>query len=678
MKIIRQRDFKDCGVCSLASIIEYYGGYVSLEKLRLDTKATNEGTTALNIIEASKKYGFDAMGIKVANLTSDKVSLPAIAHMQGKNGLNHYVVIYKITNDKVILMDPAKGKVVKSKDDFYEEWSHILLIFHPQRKITVFQKENTLIGIFLKIIMQEQKLFILIIISSIFLIVFTIIGSYYFQVMIDAINLNYPLIYLKIFVVVFGLLVILKLVFGYLRRYFENYLNKNIDCLLNSNFLNHIFNLPLEVITSRTSGEIITRVSELANIKNLFTEIFITCLLDFALMLTSLPLLYSISNKLFLALFLSLLLYLVVGIITSKIIYQKAYQNIELEAEFNNVLLENVQMLSSIKNLNVTDNRLSKLETSLSALLYDNFKLGKFWTNENFGKNAIYELGFFIINTWGFYLIFKGKLEITALVTFNTLLGLFLDPIKNCIDSLPKYNFVKATFSKINDFLFFNKETLGQKEKLSNNKIIIKNLSFSYDSLKSTFNHFNLFIKPGEFVSLKGRSGSGKSTLCKILDKYITNYKGEIIIGNRNIKDLSIATIRENITYVGQNEALISGSIKENILLDREIDSKRFTQICNICGIEQIVFKKALRYETSINNDSTNISGGEAQRIILARAILNDFEILILDEALSEVDYQTERKIIKNLKHYFPSKTIIYITHKNHDQLFDRVIDLGG
>lgn len=678
MKIIRQRDFKDCGVCSLASIIEYYGGYVSLEKLRLDTKATNEGTTALNIIEASKKYGFDAMGIKVANLTSDKVSLPAIAHMQGKNGLNHYVVIYKITNDKVILMDPAKGKVVKSKDDFYEEWSHILLIFHPQRKITVFQKENTLIGIFLKIIMQEQKLFILIIISSIFLIVFTIIGSYYFQVMIDAINLNYPLIYLKIFVVVFGLLVILKLVFGYLRRYFENYLNKNIDCLLNSNFLNHIFNLPLEVITSRTSGEIITRVSELANIKNLFTEIFITCLLDFALMLTSLPLLYSISNKLFLALFLSLLLYLVVGIITSKIIYQKAYQNIELEAEFNNILLENVQMLSSIKNLNVTDNRLSKLETSLSALLYDNFKLGKFWANENFGKNAIYELGFFIINTWGFYLIFKGKLEITALVTFNTLLGLFLDPIKNCIDSLPKYNFVKATFSKINDFLSLNKETLGQKEKLSNNKIIIKNLSFSYDSLKSTFNHFNLFIKPGEFVSLKGRSGSGKSTLCKILDKYITNYKGEIIIGNRNIKDLSIATIRENITYVGQNEALISGSIKENILLDREIDSKRFTQICNICGIEQIVFKKALRYETSINNDSTNISGGEAQRIILARAILNDFEILILDEALSEVDYQTERKIIKNLKHYFPSKTIIYITHKNHDQLFDRVIELGG
>src|SRR5690625_3119544 len=105
MKIVRQRDIKDCGVCSLASIIEYYGGYISLEKLRLDTKTTNEGTTALNIIEASKKYGFDAIGIKVSNLKDPKIFLPAIAHMVQKNGVNHYVVIYKITDKKVILMD---------------------------------------------------------------------------------------------------------------------------------------------------------------------------------------------------------------------------------------------------------------------------------------------------------------------------------------------------------------------------------------------------------------------------------------------------------------------------------------------------------------------------------------------------------------------------------------------
>ena len=185
MKIIRQRDFKDCGVCSLASIIEYYNGYVSLEKIRLDVKASNEGTSALNIIEASKKYGFDSIGIKVNSLEDSKIRLPAIAHINLKNGMQHYVVIYKITKNKVILMDPAKGKVVKTKQEFYQEWSKVLLIFYPKSKIITFKKENNLFNIFLDILFKEKKLFVTIIIMSIFMMIFTITSSYYFQIMIN-------------------------------------------------------------------------------------------------------------------------------------------------------------------------------------------------------------------------------------------------------------------------------------------------------------------------------------------------------------------------------------------------------------------------------------------------------------------------------------------------------------
>lgn len=678
IKIVRQRDIKDCGVCSLASIIEHYGGYVSIEKLRLDTKTSNEGTTALNIIEASKKYGFDAIGLKVANLKDKNITLPAIAHITKKNGLNHFVVIYKITDKKVILMDPAYGKVIKTKDDFYEEWNHVVLIFSPQRKIVVFKKNNTLLSIFMHIVIHEKTLFFLIIITSIFLLIFTITSSYYFQVMIDAINLNYYPTYLKLFAILFGVIIVLKIIFNYMRTYLENHLNKNIDCLLNSNFIEQIFNLPLEALTSRSNGEIITRINELANIKNLFVEIFVTCLLDFLLSIVAVPLLYSISSKLFFALFLCLLLYLLIGLITSKIIYKKAYTNIELEAEFNNTLLENINMINSIKNLNITKKRLKKIEASLVALLYDNFNLGKFINNETFLKNAINEIGFFVINTWGFYLIFQGKLGITELVTFNTLLGLFLEPLKNCIDSLPKYNFVKASFTKINDFLSLEKEKLGNETKLLNSSIVIKNLTYSYDKLNNIFKNFNLKINSGSFLFLKGKSGSGKSTLCQILDKYITDYQGEILIGNRNIKDLSIATIRKNLTFVSQNEALVSGSIKENILLDRKVSDYEFYEISHICLVDEIISKKTLRYETSISNESSNISGGEKQRIILARALLNNFEILILDEALSEVDYKTENRIIKNIKNKYKNKTIIYISHKNHDKLFDNIIVLGG
>lgn len=678
MKIIRQRDFKDCGVCSLASIIEHYNGYVSLEKIRLDVKASNEGTTALNIIEASKKYGFDGIGIKVNSLEDSKIKLPAIAHINLKNGLQHYVVIYKITKNKVILMDPAKGKVVKTKQEFYNEWSKVLLIFYPKSKIITLKKESNLFSIFLDILLKEKRLFITIIIMSIFMMIFTIISSYYFQVMINSITSNYYIMYLKIFVIIFGIVTILKLIFTFLRSYLENHLNKNIDCLLNSSFIKHIFNLPLEVITSRTSGEIITRVNELANIKNLFTDIFISCILDFLLMFASVPLLLNISKDLFLALFLSLILYLIVGLITSKLIFKKAYQNIELESQFNNTLLENVNMINSIKNLNVTNSRLKKIEEVLTNFLYDNYILGSFLNKERTLKNWISEIGFFIINTWGFYLIYNNKLEITALITFNTLLGFFLDPIKNCINNIPKYNFLKATYNKINDFLSNEPEKMGKSNYLKENSIKIINLTYSYNHLDNIFNNFSLLIEGGEFVLFKGNSGCGKSTLCKILDKYITEYKGNILIGNNNIKDLSTATIRNNVLYINQNENIITDTIKNNIILDRFVSDKKFFDICKLCAVDKIIENKPMRYDTGISNDGANISGGEKQRIILARALLNNFQILILDEALSEVDYNLEEKIMKNIKDYFKNKTIICITHKNHDNIFDKIIEIGA
>ncbi len=678
MEIVRQRDAKDCGVSSLLSIIKHYGGYVSLEKLRLDTNTTINGTTALNIIEASKQYGFDAVGKKVNNLTNEAIFLPAIVHVIKPNGLNHFVVIYKITSNKVILMDPAKGKVVMTKDEFYEEWTHVILLFKPRRKIPVLQIENSLFKIFTKIVVQEKSLFITILIVSILLIIFTVISGYHFQIMIDAITNNYYLTYIKILGIFFGIIVIFKLIFKYIRGYLEVHLNKNIDCFLNSNFINHIFNLPLEVITSRNGGEIITRVNELNGIKNLFTEIFISCFLDFLLMITAMPLLYNISDKLFLAFLFSLLLYLIVGLISSRIIYKRAYANIELSAGFNNVLLENINMLNSIKNLNVIDKSLKNIENSLTSLLYDNFRLSKFINNETMLKNTINEISYFIINTWGFYLIFQGTIEITSLVTFNMLLTFFLDPIKNCIDSLPRYNYIKASFSKINDFLSLNKESLGKSINIKNNGIVINNLNYSYDKLTPIFKNFNLIIQPGEVVTIKGKSGTGKSTLCKILDKYIINYGGHISIGEYNIRDLSINTIRNNITYINQNESLCSGTIKENIVFGRNIDDDKFYEVCQICLVDEIVNKKDFRYDTSINNENVNISGGEKQRIILARALLNNFEILILDEALSEVDYRTEKQIIKNIKNRYRGKTIIYVTHKNQDRLFDKVINLGG
>lgn len=675
MKIVRQQDEKDCGVCSLLSIIRYYKGNVPLEQLRLDARTNNEGTTALNLVLASQKYGFDAVGMKVKNVNDIK-RLPAIAHLNLKKGYSHYVVIEKVTKDKIILMDPAKGKVVKFLWEFQKEWSGVVLIFYPKQKIIVLKNEVTLFTILKKIFVSEKNLIKIIVLVSFLLTIFTIALGYYFQ-MFNSLYLNkYPINYLKVLVLVFAIFTCFKLFLTYYRSYLENHLNKNIDCLITSDFLKHLFNLPLNVITSRKSGEILSRVNELTSIKGLITEIFITYTLDFLIVVITTFLLIRISSKLFLILFLTTIFYLFVGIITKKSIFEKAYQNISIESEFNNTVLENIKMINSIKNLDAVDGTLNKIERKLTHYLYDTYKVNTILNKINIFKVSCYEIGFFLINTFGFYFVYKGIINMIDLITFNALLNLYFEPLKNIVDSIPKYSFMKASITKINDFLGVRAEILGEKTSTDGYDISINNLNYSYNKYQNVLKSVNLNIKEGEFVLLQGASGSGKSTLCSILNKYITDYTGDILFGKMNYKDLSIKTIRENIVYVGQNENIFTGSIKENITFGNKVSDLNFDKICKICKVDDVANKKTFRYESLIGSDEGNISGGEKQRIILARAVLKDFNVLILDEALSEVDIKLELEILKNIRDNYKDKTIIYISHKKYPNVFDKVISM--
>lgn len=677
MIVVRQRDEKDCGVCALLSIIRHHKGNVPLEKIRLDAKTTNEGTTALNLILASQKYGFEAVGVKL-NSIYDIKQFPAIAHMNLKKGYTHYVVIEKITKDKIVIMDPAKGKVVMKVNDFICEWSNVVLLFYPKQKIIVLKNEVTIFKLFTRVMKSEKGLIKIIIFVSFLLMLLSILLGYYFQILFSSITNGYSYKYLKIIVIIFLIFTIFKIILSFYRTYLENHLNKNIDCLLNSDFLSHLYNLPLNVITSRNAGEIISRVNDLTSIKNIITEIFMSSTLDLILVVIAVPLLINISKNLFFILFLIIILYFLIGLIFSKVIFKRAYQNISYEADFNNNLIEDIKMINSIKNLNIVSPALKKLESKLTNYLYDSYLLNIIINNEKTLKSIIYEIGFFIINTYGLYLLYKNKILLINIITFNTLLSLFLDPLKNIVDNMPKYCYMKATISKINDFLSLKKEDLGDIEDTYGYELRFKNLTYSYNKYENIIKNFNLIIPEGSFILLKGPSGSGKSTICNILNKYINDYDGNILLGAINIKDLSINTIRKNIIYVNQNENIFSGTIRENIVLDKKISEVDFQYISYLCKIDEIVKKRPLRYETFISPDENNLSGGERQRIILARALLNSFNILLLDEALSEVDMKLELSILKNMRKLYKDKTIIYISHKKYPKIFDNVINLGS
>lgn len=675
MIVIRQRDESDCGVCALASIIKYYNGYVPLEKIRLDAKTDTQGTSALNLVLAAQKYGFESVGVKLNNIY-DITKLPAIAHLSFKNGLEHYVVVEKIAKDKITLMDPAKGKVIESLAKFNEAWSKVVLLFYPKTNITILKNEVTLFKIFNKVVSKEKVIIKTILITSFILSIFTILLSYYNKILSSFIQNGYTKNYIKIIVIIFGIITILKISLLYFRKYLENHLNKNIDCYIISDFINHLYHLPLNVISSRKPGEIISRINELSSIKEFIVELFLLITLDIFIALITIPLLYKINKILFSILIIELILYLLISIITSKVIYKKAYKNITYNSEFSSNLLDDVSTFNSIKNLSLTNNHLKKIEKSLSNYLFDTFKLNNFLNKDYILKYAIDEVSIFLIITLGFYYLAKGNIQLIDLVTFTSIMNLFIAPFKNIVNILIKYNYIKATISKINDFLSIEKETMGKLQEIYGYEIVLNNVSYSYNKYQKIFKNLSFRIKEGSFLLIKGPSGCGKSTICNILTKNITDYEGAISLGTINLKDLSLETINNNITYVNQNEKLFKGTIKENIILDKKISEVEFEYLCYLCKLDKIVIGKPLRYNTFISDDEKNISGGEKQRIILARALLKDTNILILDESLSEIDIKTEITILKNIRKVYSNKTIIYISHKKYPKIFSDIIDL--
>ena len=678
IETIKQQDLKDCGAICLECVIKYYNGYVPLEKIREDTCTNASGTTAFHLIKAAEEYGFDAMGIRVKDINDKNIYLPAIAHVVLKNGLEHFIVVYKIDKNYVWVMDPAKGKLKIKKDDFKAIWDNILILLTPISEIIHYDRKTNIFSVLLKLTSKNKITFTKICLINLIFMILTITSSFYFQIALSFIETGQDNNFIKFIVMVFATIALFKVIMAYIKNYYLTFFNKNIDTEIFTSFLSHILNLPLKFMQNRSTGEIISRVQELGEIKDLLSEVFTNILLNSVLIIGSIIALFLINDKLFLLLCLIIIIYTVISLVFTKPIYIKVKENLEIATDFNNVLVETVEMNSSIKNLNLTNNFIKKLEDKLILMLKSSFNLTNIINNINLIKNFVYEIGLFAVISYGIYLVYIGKLNILSLISFNSIVMYLFNPIKEIMDLIPKINYIRASFNKITEFINIEEEQQSSVlKKINNQNIEFKNVTYSYNKFSNILTKINFLIKSKEKVLLIGESGCGKSTICRLIYKYISNYSGEIKINNESEKDYDIKSIRNEIAYVNQEEKLFSGTIKENILCYRNIDEEAFLKVAKICKIEEIINKKPNRYETVINANLNNLSGGEKQRIILARGLLKKAKIIILDEALSEVNISLEKEIIDNIKEYYNDSTLIYISHKDVKDKFSKIINLG-
>ena len=675
--VVLQEGNKDCGVCCLLSIIRYYNGNISLNKLMEMTKTTKNGTTFYNLSEAASKIGMASKAYYVDDFNNISVySCPFISQVI-RNGYTHFVVVYKISKDKLLIMDPALGSLYMSREKFLNIWTGYIMMFEKVKILPNYKDEKYINKLLYGLILNNKKIIVNCLLLTLMFCFLTLGYSVYLKVMIDKV-LNQDKYLLIVISLIFFIVILFRSLTNLFRNQMLSYFNMKVDISLFLNSFKRILLLPYNYYKNKTTGEIISRVNDLSYIKQIISQLLTTVFLDIVLLLFSLVCLYFINSKMFVISFFIAILYVIIIFIYPRFIKTKMYESQAEVAKVNSYLVESISGLETIKGLRcekMVNDRLESYYTKAQATIFDYNIISN---GVLFLKDLIFYVGVLLINYVGCVDIMNGNFTVGSLLTFNTILGYFLNPLQNFIDLADDYVYVKGVFKRANGLYEVKLDDLESKNGLRvEGDISFNNLDFSFNGKDQILKSIKIEFKAKEKILLLGNSGSGKSTLLKILYKYYDVSRGMVLVNGIDINDFSISDIRDDIIYVSQNETLYTGSIKDNILLNRDIDYKDFLDMCCYLEVDNIIKDNLLGYDFLLEENGANISGGERQRIILARALFKKGNIILIDEGLSQMDIDLERRVLKRIFSIFKDKMIIVVSHRfNNMDLYDKVFKL--
>jgi len=669
-KYERQHGIKDCGVTCLYNIIKYYNGNISMSKLRKLTKTNENGTNVYNIVNASNSLGLKAEAYRCEFNDLSNVKLPIIAHIKLDNKYDHFVILEKINNEKIIVQDPIRGKVVYDDISFKKEWTGFIITFDKMNNL-VKEKQN---GAFINLksyIFLYKKILLFFLVLTILASLFSLLNSFYLSSLYNQKNSYHIVLFL------FLLFSIFKIITDYVRNSIVLDFDNNFDSKLTNNIYKKILSLPLKYHHSRPVGDIMSRINDLSSIKEFINFVSFSLITDFFFVIGIFIIIFFINKLLFLLLIIFSLTYMFIYILFRDKIYSMSLMLKEINSEVNSYLIESILGIDTIKNFNIEKERDSRFKNKYNNLLKSNVKYNKFILSIELFQNFIMTISNVFILFVGIKLVNKGLLLFSNLIIINSLLIYFFISLKNIIYFDRILIDSKNSYNRLEDLLDEEEDNNNKSNFNFNNNIEFKNVAYSYDSY-NIFENLSFNINKGDFVFVKGDSGVGKSTLFKILTKQINDYKGKVIVDNTNIKNLSVNDIRNNICFVSQNEIIFTDTILNNITLFKEATKKELEKVIRITGIDKFLKEKNISLNFLLEENGHNISGGERQRILLARALLQNKKILILDETTNGIDTLSEENIVRKVKEEY-DVTLILISHRYDNlKLFNRVFEIKG
>lgn len=667
---VRQVDQRDCGVAALATLAKHYGSDFSLAHLRELAKTDMEGTTALGIVRAAKALNFETRVIQADMTLFEMTDLPYpfIAHVVKSGKYLHYYVVYGVKHDQLIIADPDPdvGVIKLSKAAFESEWTGVTIFIAPTPEYVAKKDEKNGLLSLLPLLLKQRGLIFNIVVASLLVTLINILGSYYLQSIIDDYVPNQMKSTLSIISIGLVITYILQQIMSYAQTFLLTIFGQRLSIDVILSYMRHVFELPMNFFTTRRTGEILSRFNDANAIIDALASTILSIFLDVTVVLIVGVFLCLQNANLFVLTMLTIPIYSLIVILFIKPFQKMNAKVMQSNSLLSSIIIEDVNGIETVKSLTSEAISYQKIDREFVSFLNYTFRRECYIGVQTALKQAIKLILNVMILYVGAGLVMTDKITLGPLITYHTLLAYFTNPLENIINLQTKIQQARVANNRLNEVYLvaseFN-ETSSLTELEPMQAIQFEKVSYRYGFGRPTLKDIDLTIQPGEKLALIGASGSGKTTLAKLIVNFFDVSEGAVKLGNIDIRTIDKKALRQKINYVPQEPYIFTGSIMENLTLGIKAETT-MTEIMAACDLAQIrkdIEAMPMSYQTEIG-DGTGISGGQKQRIALARALLTNSDVLILDEATSSLDVFTERKVIDCLMKL--DKTIVFVAHR--------------
>ena len=691
----KQLDTMDCGPTCIRMVARHYGKHFSLQTLREKSHLNKEGVSLLGISKAAEAIGIQTMGVSLTwERLKSEAPLPVIVHWKQ----NHFIVVYKIRKDKVYVSDPAFGQTVYTKEEFLKGWisnriddeaKGSVLLMNPTpdflnqddepikktgfrylyRYLAPYKKYvyHLLLGLFLGSIIQ-------------FLLPFL------FQSIVDFGITNQDLSFIYL-VLLFQLVLILsQMGIDFIRRWILLHLSTRINISLISDFLSKMMRLPVGFFDTKMTGDILQRVGDHRRIEDFITTSSLTILFSMFNLLVFAVILAIYSVKILLIFLGGALLYFLWISFFMKKRRSLDHKTFSRQAENQSKLIQIIHGIREIKLNNAERSKQWEWKEIQAGLFRVNMQTLALNQNQEAGGVFINETKNVLINVVAAIAVINGHMTLGMLLAISYILGQLNGPIEQMISFLHRAQDARISLERLGEIHDMEDEfdmQTGISVIPSIEKVSVDKLTFSYPGAinRNVLDDISLTLKKDTVTAVVGVSGSGKTTLLKLLLGFYKPSSGDIRVGDMNLKMMPPDLWRDQCGVVMQDGYLFSDTIASNIALGEEsIKTEQLLYAAKMACIDDFIDRLPLGYNTRIGQEGLTLSGGEEQRILIARAIYKNPGFLFLDEGTSSLDANNERRIMENLELVFRGKTVLIIAHrlstvKNADQII--VMDQG-